>query len=167
MKLKLLFFCSVAVGIITFTGCPYESKVSLSDAKDSAIDPEIIGKWLLKSGSGQRYDTLIIMRFNEHEYYFESHELKDSKPFIDRGRGFITRIGNEKILNFCGLKDPGKFFFARYVVSGERMITNCASDQYIKEKFNSDRELYDFFKIHIGRQGFFEQGDTLTMINDE
>ena len=161
MKFKLLLFFSISVIMIVLTGCPYESKVSLSDSKDSSIDPDIIGKWLLKSGTQGRWDTLIIMQFNHHEYYFETHELKNGKPLVGRGRAFITCINHDRILNLCDLTDPAKFFFVKYVISGNKMITYSASDQYIKEKFSSSRELFTYFKAHFGKQGFFEAADTL------
>jgi len=168
MKSKSVLLPIILIVFIAFTGCPYESNVPLSDAKYSTIDPDITGKWIISSSEIKGYnDTLMIIRFNGHEFYLESHELKKSGPVINRGRAFITLIGDQKILNLCDLKEPGKFYFARYTCTGNRMITSHASDQYIKKEFTSSRELSDYFKTHITSQGFFEPADTLIRISEK
>jgi hypothetical protein len=166
MKSKLMLFFSITTCIIILTGCPYESNFTLSDSNDSFIDPDLTGRWLVNPSSKVSRDTLIIIRFNVHEYYFESHEFKNSRPIINRGRGFITLINNLKLLNLCDLNETGKFYFAKYVCSGEKLILNYSSDQYIKTKFGSSRELFDFFKANINKEGFFEGGDTLLRVKD-
>jgi hypothetical protein len=166
MKSKLVLLFGISVVMIIITGCPYESNLTLSDPKDSSIDPDITGKWLVNMSSPGSQDTLIVMRFNDHEYYFESHEIKNSKLIIDRGRGFITRINDVKLLNLCGLDEPSKFYFAKYVCSGNKMVLTYSSDQFIKTQFGSSRELFDFFKTHIDEQGFFEPGDTLIRVKE-
>jgi hypothetical protein len=166
MKSKLIFFFSISACIIILTGCPYESNVTLSDPGNAFIDPDIIGKWLVNGSAKGVSDTLIIMRFNDHEYYLESHELKNSKLNIGRGRGFITPVNNVKMLNLCDLEEPVKFYFTKYVCQGDKLIMSYSSDQFIKQKFGSDRELFDFFKANIYKEGFFEGGDTLRRIKE-
>jgi hypothetical protein len=167
MKIKVLSFFSIAIIMIITTGCPYESNLPLGDPKDSAIDPELTGTWVIpKPGLNGKNDTVIIMRFNDHEYYFESHEFKNANLIITRGRAFITRINNEKILNLCELESPEMFFFAKYAFLGKKLLLSWASDQYIKQKFTSGREMADYFKTHIEKQGFFEASDTLLRVSE-
>lgn len=166
MKPKILSFITIFAVLVFLTGCPYESSVPLGDPKDSVIDPKVLGTWLSKPDTKGQRDTLIVIRFNDHEYYFESREFADGKPVVNRGRAFITRIKNEKILNFNNLADPGKYFFARYDCSGNRFITTFSSDQYIKQQFSSSGDLSEYFKKHIEKEGFFESGDTLTRISE-
>jgi len=166
MKPKILAIFSIVLVLVALTGCPYESTVPLGDPKDSVFDTTLLGTWGSKANQKGQRDTIVIFRFNDHEYYFESREFANGKPVVNRGRGFITRIKNEKILNFNDLADPGKYFFARYDCSGNRFITTFSSDQYIKQQFSSSGDLSAYFKKHIEKEGFFESGDTLTRINE-
>jgi hypothetical protein len=166
MKTKIKLAFSTLVILMVLTGCPYESNFTLSDPKDSSIDSELLGKWITKTYKTGNCDTLVIMRFNDHEYYIESHEINNSKPEINRGRMFITPVNGKKILNFNVLNEQGKFYFASYVCSGNRMTMSFVSDQYLKKEFNSGRELLDSFKSNFGKQGFFETPDTLKRISE-
>lgn len=160
MKRKIFFIVAGVALIIIMTGCPYESPVSLSDSCNSTIDPGLIGTWVYQSGDGKK-DTLLIMKFDEHEYYIESHEKnKDGEKVTNRGRGFITLINGQKIINFCDLAEPGKFYFGKYEISGNMMKFFSPSDNFIKVKFTSGQELLDYFKKKMKDKGFYEPADT-------
>jgi len=166
MRTRLSLLVCISIMLITFTGCPYESNIPLGDAKDSEIDPQLLGTWIIRNAEiKSRYDTIIFKRFNEHEYYLESHEMKNGKPFTDRGRGFIIRIDGHKILNLSSLNQPEQFFFATYQCSGDHCITRYASDHYIKTEFRTADAFREYFKIHMEKAGFFEEGDTLIRLH--
>jgi hypothetical protein len=160
MQTKISIAITGMIMIITMTGCPYESPVPLSNSCNSLVDPALIGTWIFPSTAGNN-DTVEIMRFNEHEYYLEFHEKrKNGNIAISRGRGFVTMIKNQKIINYCELGNPGKFMFFKYEIQDNLMKTFSPSDNFIKEPFKSGGELFDFFTRNIDRQGFYEPPDT-------
>jgi hypothetical protein len=161
--MKKLISVSI-IGMIFFfamTGCPYESPVPLSDPGKSMIDPVLPGIWVnSKSNPDGTNDTLLIIKFNDHEYYLESHEIKNGKFIVSRGRGFTTMVNNHRIINISALEEPGKFYFARYEVTGNMMILTYLSDNFIKKRFSSRRDFYEFCKENLDKEGFYETGDT-------
>lgn len=160
MKRNPLRFIIGMILIIAMTGCPYESSVPLSNSCNSTFDPALIGTWVYPSMTGDK-DTLEFMRFNEHEFYIEIRGRdKSGINNVSRGRGFVTIIKNQKIINYCELKDPGKFYFFRYEIKDKLMKTFSSSDKFIKQPFNSSGELFDFFSKNIEKQGFYEPPDT-------
>jgi hypothetical protein len=160
MKKNPLILIIGMIMIIGMIGCPYESKVPLSNSCNSTLDPGLIGTWIYPSGSGNK-DTVVIMKFNEHEYYLEFHEKgQNGINITSRGRGFVTLIKNQKILNYCELGQPDKFVFFRYEIRDKLMKIFSPSDNFIKQPFNSSSELVDFFIKNLDKQGFSEPPDT-------
>jgi hypothetical protein len=162
---KMQLVISAMIFLIAMTGCPYNSKVPLSDPQKSVIDTTLLGRWVnMRTNNKGSKDTLAILKFNDHEYYIESLENKDGKLFIERARGFTTIIGNSKILNICTLDEPDKFYLERYDIVDNLMILASASDQFIKTAFSSTAEFYTFFKNNMGKEGFFEVADTIIKV---
>jgi len=159
MKIQIRLISGMIM-IMTMTGCPYESPVPLSDSCLSSPDPVLAGKWFYASRD-RKNDTIEIVTFNEHEYYFETREKgKNGIMVTSRGRGFITLVKGNKIISYCSLDEPGKFIFFKYVILDNKMITWCPSDQFIKNGFKSSRELLAFFTKNLNKTGFFESADT-------
>jgi hypothetical protein len=165
MKKNLLILIIGMIMIIAMTGCPYESSIPLSNSCNSTFDPALIGTWVSPSTNGSK-DTIVIMKFNEHEYYIEIHEKDQTGVKItSRGRGFVTSIKNQKIINFCELGKPDKFIFFKYEIRNRLMKTFSASDKFIKQPFNSSSELCDFFTRNMDKQGFYEPPDSSILVS--
>jgi len=164
VKKNPLIFIIGMILIIAMTGCPYESPVPLSNSCNSIIDPGLIGTWVYPSPN-VKSDTIEFMKFNNHEFFIEIRS-KDKTGFISvsKGRGFVTLIKNQKIINYCELKDPLKFYLLRYEINDKMMTTYSASDKFIKQSFNSSGELLDFFTKNLDKQGFYEPPDTVIRI---
>jgi len=164
MKRNPLIFILGTIMIIAMTGCPYESSVPLGNSCNSTLDPALIGTWVNPSTNGSK-DTIVIMKFNEHEYYIESHEEgQGGVKIISRGRGFVTLVKNQKIINYCELGKPDKFVFLKYEIRDKLMKTFSASDKFIKQPFNSSSELCDFFSRNMDKQGFYEPPDSSILV---
>jgi hypothetical protein len=161
MKRNPIIFILGTIMIFAITGCPYESSVPLGNSCNSTFDPALTGTWIIPATDGSK-DTLVIMKFNEHEYYIEIHEKDQTGVKItSRGRGFVTLVKNQKIINFCELGKPDKFIFFKYEIKDRLMKTFSASDKFIKQPFNSSGELFDFFTRNMDKQGFYEPPDTV------
>ena len=165
MKNKTLFVITSMIMIIVMTGCPYESSVPLSNSCNSTFDPALTGTWINPATNGNK-DTIVIMKFNEHEYYIEINEKDQTGGKItSRGRGFVTSIKNQKIINFCELGKPDKFIFFKYEIKDRLMKTFSASDKFIKKPFNSSGELYNFFTRNMNNPGFYELPDSAILVS--
>jgi hypothetical protein len=165
MKKNPLILIIGMIMIIAITGCPYESPVPLSNSCNSSVDPDLIGTWVYPSMAGNK-DTVEIMKFNEHEYYIEIHEKGQNGINITSGvRGFVTIIKNQKIINYCELKNPGKFYFFKYEIKNKLMKTFSTSDKFFKKPFNSIGELYAFFTRNMDNQGFYEPPDSAILVS--
>ena len=165
MKKNFPFIIIAMLILLVFTGCPYESAVPLGDPQKSVMDHDILGRWVnIRSNPSGSNDTLLIMKFNDHEYYIESHAIKNGKIKTERTRGFTTLIRNQKVLNITDLNEPGKYVFARYEIKGEKMVASSPTDNFIKESFSSSHDLFEFFKKNMDKEGFYEEADTLIKI---
>jgi len=164
MKRNPLILFTGMILILIMTGCPYESPVPLSNSCNSTIDPGLIGTWAYPSPT-VKSDTIEFRKFNDHEFYIEVRSRdKTGLISVSRGRGFVTLIKNQKIINYCELIDPPKFYLLRYEISDKKMITYSASDTFIKQSFNSSGELLDFFTKNKNNPGFYEPPDTVIRI---
>jgi hypothetical protein len=165
MKKNPLILIIGMIMIIAITGCPYESPVPLSNSCNSSVDPDLIGTWVYPSMNDNK-DTVVIMKFNEHEYYVEIHSKGlNGINTISRGRGFVTLVKNQKIINYSELGQPDKFVFLRYEIRNKLMKTFSASDKVINKPFNSSGELYDFFTRNMDNQGFYEPPDSAILVS--
>jgi len=165
MKKNLLLLIIGMIMIFAITGCPYESPVPLSNSCNSIVDPALIGTWVNPSTNGSK-DTIKIMKFNEHEYYIEIHEKgQTGVKTTSRGRGFVTSIKNQKIINYGELGQPDKFVFLKYEIRDKLMKTFSASDKFIKKPFNSSGELYNFFTRNMNNPGFYEPPDSSILVS--
>ena len=164
MKRNLFNLVIAMIMMIAMNGCPYESSVPLSNSCNSIIDPGLIGTWVYPSPN-VKSDTFEFMKFSDHEFFIEIRSKdKTGLVSVSRGRGFVTLIKNQKIINYCELKDPLKFYLLRYEMKDQMMTFYSASDKFIKQSFKSSGELLDFFTKNIDKQGFFEPPDTVIRI---
>lgn len=147
--------------ILVLGGCPYESQVPLGDPATAVLDKNLQGLWL--SPSSPR-DTLSIIRFNDHEYYIESHEIKNGVIITNRGRGFTINVGKDKFLNYNDLSEPQKNYLMKYDITGDRLTGSYPSDRFIEQKFTTSRDLFEFVKKNMNKEGFYEVGDTLVKV---
>ncbi len=153
---------AILTGFIMFlllTGCPYESKYTLSDPKDSPMDTTLIGRWASES------DTLVFFRFSAHEYYIEFRG-RMGKTSLSRYRGFITMIHNLTILNFADLDEPDNFYFARIRHDGDKIKIDFASDEFIKTKFVNSHQLKAFFDLNYTNKSFFEEEKEFSLVKN-
>jgi hypothetical protein len=150
--------------LLFMTGCPYDSPVPLSDPCKVSIDPDLAGTWVSLS-LGSTKDTLEIINFNSHEYYIEFQNIdKNGIRSVSRGRGFVTMIRNQRILNFCELGNTETYSFFKYEIREKRMVTFSPSDKFITQTFSSSDEFFDFYKKNMDKQGFYEPPDTLVRV---
>jgi hypothetical protein len=122
MKLnwKSLFVILVAV---TLPACPVESTAPIGKPTEGSIDKNLIGRWENVDAKKKESLELIVLPFNDAEYYVESHIPGKE---IGRFRVFPTKVGGDIFLNVKPLsidKRPDWWVFARYSVSSQQELT--------------------------------------------
>jgi len=149
----------VALLLFALTGCPYDSDIALSNSEYSQIDPILLGSWYATNIKTDN-DTIEIniIDFNMHEYLIEYKEIEsDGDVQMTNLRGYITAIGNKKIMNIHELGSTNRITYYRYNVAHDRLIVAYASDHFVKGDFKGQEELNNFFTQHIDQEELFEK----------
>jgi hypothetical protein len=158
MKKLFLFFSPVLL-MIFLTGCPYSSKVALSDPANSNIDTLLLGEWYgNKITDSSDLVDLNIQKFNEHEYLIE-YRMKNAKNQTnsENWRGFSTRIKNKNFMSVNVVGEPDAFVFYKYEIKDGVLKISYASDELIKQQFATSKELVEYFEKNMDTKKFFEK----------
>ena len=145
-----------ALVLLVLTGCPYESRVALGDSKDEKIDTSLIGEWY---SVDNKTDTMNINihNFNSTEYLIEYNETRlSSKKPTTLLRGFISKIGNYRILNINEIEVDSKYTFFKYDLDGDKLKIAYVSDNFNKTQFDTESKIYKYFEENIDKKDFFE-----------
>lgn len=155
MKPTLLILALLPL-LLLLTGCPYNSKIPLSEPK-VAIDKTLLGEW--KNDKAPNDSSLIkIFEFNPYEYSIVVVDKSDHKTTVDYYRAFITSVAGQKLLNLESLKSKGEFNFCSYAVEENLLTVKVVSDIAVKEKYISSKTLVNAFAQKIHDKDFFESG---------
>ncbi len=159
---KIFFLSSLFSLLLLLTGCPYYSKVPLTEIPKAPIDTALLGTWAsdeIKTGA----DTgeIKIIAFNKNEYYIDLLGLNKGKIEIERYRAYITPVGKINILNLEDLKEKGNYSFLSYKINGNKLVLEIVSDECIKEKYKTSKDLLKAFSKKINDTTFFESGISL------
>ena len=135
-------------------GCPYSSPVPLAPAKDATFDESLLGRWHLKE---DKID-LLVLRFNENEYYLEMTERK-KEPKTTRFRGHLTKVDGVSFLNVCPIDsadaDDRKWSFAAWAVKNGAFELKLIEDKLLKEPFDKSADLVKAVKTRLKDPALF------------
>ncbi|MHC4216205.1 MAG: hypothetical protein ACYSWP_22865, partial [Planctomycetota bacterium] len=134
--------------LLLFSGCPYESKVPLSDPGRIPVDSQLIGGWF----EHEDLTTVLIVPFNATEYYIEVSEVGDAE--IARLRAFVFEIDGKNFFHYNELSldgTPTPFSFARYALSEDGHLSlRLIDDKIVPESLQTDSNaLLEFIKLHL------------------
>src|ERR1700721_2576034 len=93
--LALLCCCS-----ILFTGCPYNSDVTIDDAKAVKIDAKLLGNFQQRSSDDVTY---IVKQKDDNTYSILEKHKKTESSSADEDKtynGFLSNVDGVKFLNF-------------------------------------------------------------------
>jgi hypothetical protein len=145
--------------LFILSGCPYYSKVPLTEMPKTSIDTLLLGTWKIDENKPEADSgEMKIIKFNPNEYYIEMFGLNRGKIEIDRYRAYITPVGKTNLLNLEDLKTKGTYSFFRYKLSGNKLDIEIVSDECIKEDYTTSKELLKVFTKKINDTTFFESG---------
>lgn len=155
MKHNLLLLALLPL-LLFLTGCPYNSKVALSEPK-IALDKALLGEWRSDKEPNDS-SVMKVFEFNPNEYSIVIVDKSDNKTTVDYYRAFITSVADRKLLNLESLKSKGDYNFCSYIVDGNQLTVKVVSDIAVKEKYPSSKALAKAFAVKINDKDFFEDG---------
>lgn len=164
---RLLSLITIAMfAAIMFGGCG--SQVPISDARESAVDPALLGAW--EAVDPEEGDTVraLILQFNDSEYYGEvtDHERSDDGKMVaktQRLRLFISPLQQKRFLNVQSI-DPGEsreYLLARFELGdGGKQLTlwplNDFEDPGVDD-FNSSSQLREYITLNADNSKLYDQ----------
>lgn len=164
---KIILLFSLALIMISFYGCPYESKVPVSDATVK-ISNEFLGEWNYKD-TKTKY---LISKEDDYHLRIKSVPVdtisKDSSEYIahiskikDYSFLNITKVAKENSFFGSGI---GSFYIYRIVKMSGNEFTIKELSSNIKEKFESSKELNSFVEKYMDLSFFYGNEEIYTKI---
>lgn len=163
---KLLSIGLLLCFITTLTGCPYGSKVPLSNNK-LPIDSRLLGRWkVITIGGSSSESYMTITKLNDKDYILviEGYDKEKSKWEKKQMVFFTTKIQDTNFWNVEYQGDDGKWINLplKYTMKDNKFFLQYVSDKYFKRaddtiQFDSPPDLENFVKIMMSQDGFYEE----------
>jgi len=160
MKISKFFQATaMCAGLLMLMGCPYSSTVPLSQADTKAPD-YLIGTWEL-SGSEEGGDKVEVKRGSGNVLEItktSSGEYGTS----DNYTGHITTVNNTLFINLAEVSEYGgdpSYYFYKVEKQGDNKIVLYAVTANIRETFDNQNSLRDFFSKNMQNSYFFDAGE--------
>jgi len=144
--------------MVTFYGCPYESKVPITDPVVK-ISNDFLGEWNYKD-TKTKY---IITKEDDYHMRIKSVPVdtisKDSSEYI----AHISKIKDYSFLNITKVEKENSFFSSgigtyylyRIIKSESDELTLKEITNNVKEKFTSSKDLYGFVEKYMDLSFFY------------
>ncbi|MBW2146936.1 MAG: hypothetical protein JRG73_14305 [Deltaproteobacteria bacterium] len=170
-----LYLKACLVLLVSFLlGACYESRVPMALSKDSTIDLNLIGKWkgILKLAETLDEVTaeMQILKFNDNEYYVSYNAGTNGNIDHSNLRAYTVMVDGVPFINVQCIDDMKEatrtFMFFKYSVSGDRVLTlELVSDDFVKTKFKTSDELYEFIKKNLNNEKIYEKPVRFKLFN--
>ena len=153
---RCFFGLSFVLLALFWIGCG--SQVPIQDISEAVFVPELVGTWHIMPEPGSEPGEMVVLNFNDREYYVELREQADGSPEADtlRLRAYITRVNGKSFINVQPIDsmddDERLFFFYTYDLSPDDVLTltelQDVGDQEI-DKFETSEALYTFIRQNL------------------
>lgn len=159
---KLVQLVAMAACCFLLMGCPYETKVPISEP--SVMFPaDLFGKWESKS-SGD--DIMTIRKKTDYIVSIsktKKEQKEDDKP--EEYEAYLSEVDAVKFLNISEVGEQGsgaKFYLYKMEVSANNSrITLNAVTENIDEQFSNSAELKAFIQKNMHLSFFYEKEDEI------
>lgn len=154
---KRVFFNLSTVFLALFwIGCG--SEVPIQDSAEAVFVPELVGTWHIVPEPGAEPGEMIVLNFNDREYYVELRERADGSPEADtlRLRAYITRVNGAAFINAQPIDsmddDERRFFFYTYDMGPDDVLTLTELQDVSGrdlDGFKTSQALYTFIRQNL------------------
>jgi hypothetical protein len=151
--------------LILLTGCPFEAKVPLRKPTTGSIDSRLVGAWSGTDVKGGDSLEVLILPFNDAEYYIEVVENDESR---NRYRAYAIAVAGEQLLQVGELTADGAadgFVLARYTLADDHELqVRFVGDKIVPKNLESDPAgLLEFLSSHLGDPALDDQDVRLAL----
>ena len=153
---RCFFGLSFVLLALFWIGCG--SQVPIQDISEAVFVPELVGTWHIMPEPGSEPGEMVVLNFNDREYYVELRAQADGSPEADtlRLRAYITRVNGMSFINTQYIdsmdEDERLFFFYTYALTPDGVLTltelNNVGDRRI-DKFETSEALYTFIRQNL------------------
>lgn len=153
---RLQFILPLIVIACLLGGCPYQSKVPVSDATEK-INPSFLGKWE-KKNSGN--DVYILSKVDDFHYRLEKQgEKKENRTTY---LVHTNTVDGDLFLNLMDESDKETYFIYKAVLnSSANKITLSEVTENIDEKFATAAEFKAFIQKYKGLSFFYSKQEDI------
>ena len=149
------------VAVVVFSGCPYTSKVPISDATEK-INPELFGQWVKKSDmDSDNPDYLDIHKVagEEQFYLVKEYDWVTDNYTIKEYHTHTTTINGHIFLNMQE-NGRGDYYLHRVDINDDDTeITLYEVTDNIDEEFSDTKSLYDYVKENMELSFFYNKDE--------
>lgn len=143
---SLLVLCSIGL-----FGCPYESKVPISQPT-IPVNKSMLGKW---SSKDEVYNSYTVTQASPTEYNIEQvNTLGEIKHY----KGFLSQVKGSMFMNVYSDSTKAYFLYKVVIDAADRFTLIPFSDE-IAQKFTSSNELQDFVGKNMNLRSFYKLDD--------
>ncbi len=169
---RKFFGLSMVVMALFWIGCG--SQVPIQDSAEAVFVPELVGTWHIVPEPGGEPGEMMVLNFNDREYYVELRERADGSPEADtlRLRAYITRINGTAFINAQPIDsmddDERLFFFYAYDLSPDDVLTltelRDMSGRDL-DGFETSQALYMFIRQNLHNEDFYGASMALVKVS--
>ena len=170
---RIFFGLSTLFLTLFWIGCG--SQVPIQDSAEAVFVPELVGKWHIVPEPGDEPGELVVLNFNDREYYIELREQAEGSPEVDtlRLRAYITRVNGTAFINAQLIdsmdEDERLFFFYTYALTPDGGLTltelRDVGHQEI-DKFETSEALYTFIRHNLNNEDLYGASMALMKVSD-
>lgn len=160
--MKIKFQLAVIFSLLwLLTGCPYNSKVPISETK-TPINEKFIGTWE-KNSNGKDYFE--IKKLNEQVYIIEQYTSIEVNRKFERKEfnAHLSIINNVQFVNIrqVSAKDNGAndsgYFLYRIDLSNPNVMKLMPITEFVREQFSDSASLRKFIEQNMNLSFFYEK----------
>ena len=158
---KIILLFSLFTLMITFYGCPYDSKVAI-DEPSIKVDKSYCGIWVTKGGSTQYLITKLDdyhLKIAQLPFVSKEEETKSSSDttFYHAHFSKIKDVGFLNVSQKTKYDAPGSesYYLYKFSVKSENEISLTEVTSNIKEKFSSSEKLKKYIEKYMDLSFFF------------
>ncbi len=171
MKPHKRIFFGLSTLFLALFGIGCGSQVPIQDSAEAVFVPELVGTWHIMPEPGGEPGEMMVLNFNDREYYIELREQADGSPESDtlRLRAYITRVNGTAFINAQLIdsmdEDERLFFFYTYTLTPDGGLTltelSDVGDQKI-DKFETSEALYTFIRQNLHEEDLY--GESMALV---
>lgn len=158
--------------IMLFIGLGCGSSVPISDASNAPFDKQLLGRWQMTPDSDVETGEMLVLQFNEGEYYVELKEVKpvpcEEEAEVLRLRAYLTEVDGHRLVNAQTIDADEKrqFYFYTYALQDGRLtiqeLRSIASQDI--NAFESSEALLVFVRQNVDNPALYGEAATFVRL---